>query len=111
MLWSLLARKTSSATIVTLASLFAADIFVPVAFSSWLRVPALVDSNRFYNPALALLNMSTQRSGGAWSYAWPCIVVLALGASVLTAVLFWRLRRDLGAEKSPDLPAMTVTNV
>jgi RsiW-degrading membrane proteinase PrsW (M82 family) len=91
MLWSWLLRKTSAATLATLATLFVADIAIPIIFNSWIPLPALVSSNRLYTPAFAMLTMATPRRD-VWAEAWPCIVVLfAIGSTLM--LLQWLLLR------------------
>ncbi len=88
-------RKTSTATLFTLAILFVADIAIPVLFSAWIPVVWLAQSNRWYNPALALLSMMIAPRIDAWIHGAICALVLTLaGSTFLVAQWLW-LRREL----------------
>ena len=72
-------RKTSSATLCAMAALFGCDVLIPLLASGPFQAPALLELNRWFNPALVTLEMMTATNDQLWAQALPVSGSLAVG--------------------------------
>ena len=87
--------KTSSATLWAMGSLFAADIFIPVAAGIVAPRTWIAATNIWYNPSLALLQMMTAKSDALlWSLAAPVSLFLLAAGMLFLGILHALMRFD-----------------
>lgn len=95
MLLSWRCAKTSSATLWAMGSLFAADIFIPVAAGIVAPRTWIAATNIWYNPSLALLQMMTTKSdAGLWFLAAPVSLFLLAAGALFLGTLHALMRFD-----------------
>lgn len=102
MLLSWRCTKTSSATLWTMGSIFAVDIFVPVAAGLITPRSFPTASNVWVNPSLALLKMMTAKTDAIlWSLAAPISLFLFLAGFVFLVILHALVQRDWKQNTKP----------